>query len=474
MELDILIHDATVVTMDERRRVLRNASVGIDQRRIRVICPADKAKDFTAKKTLGGAGRLVIPGLIDTHAHAGHGLTKTLGTGGIGMSGDWDDFMEAIYFRGTTTKFWKAEARLSGLERLKFGVTTGMSMLGSYPRYDDLVYAQAHIDGMVDVGVRDILGIGPPNPPFPKKFVDWNGTVRGPEKVLSHAESFAMTREAVKRFHGRHRGLTLCYPTPSGVGYREGLTTEELVQQNAAMKTISEEFGVPVHGHAYQGDILYAYKHFDILGPNLSLAHVTGISDEEIRILADTGTHVLSGPMTNAYINARCPVVELLNKGVNVAFCTDASAPNRSYDLLEKLRIGLWLHRSHFNDADVLTAGKALEMITIDAARALGLDAELGSLEEGKIADVVLIDAVKPHLYPLWQEPLRIVYQASGHDVDTVIVDGRIVMENRIAQTVDEVAILADAQKEAEKMLDRTGFHKSAELPARFWKSTHY
>ena len=240
------------------------------------------------------------------------------------------------------------------------------------------------------------------------------------------------------------------------------------------MGAVANEFDVPVHGHAYKGDILYAFKHFDILGPNLSLAHVTGISDEEIRILADTGTHVLSGPMTNAYINARCPVVELLDCGVNVAFCTDASAPNRSYDLLEKLRIGLWLHRSHFKDADVLTAGKALEMITIDAARALGLDSELGSLEEGKKADVVLINAQKPHLYPLWQEPLRLVYQASGHDVETVIVDGQIVLENRTVQAVDEAAVLAEAQLEAEKMLDRTGFQKSVELPERFWKRTHY
>jgi len=474
MKLDILIHDATIVTMDERRRVLRHASIGIDQRCIRVVCSADEAGGFTAEKVLDGSGKLVIPGMIDSHAHAGHGLTKTLGTGGIGMSGNWDDFMESIYFRGTTVDFWKAEARLSGLERLKFGVTTGMSMLGSYPRYDDLIYAQAHVEGMVDVGVRDILGIGPPNPPYPKRFVDWDGDTCSAEKILSHADAIARTKEAVERFHGGHRGLTLCYPTPSGVGYRAGLTREELVQQNAAMRAVADEFGVPVHGHAYKGDILYALKHFDILGPNLSLAHVTGITDEEIRILTDTGTHVLSGPMTNAYINARCPVVELLDRGVNVAFCTDASAPNRSYDLLEKLRIGLWLHRSHFKDADVLTAGKALEMITIDAARALGLDSELGSLEEGKKADVVLINAQKPHLYPLWQEPLRLVYQASGHDVETVIVDGRIVMENRKAQTVDEAAVLAEAQSEAEKMLDRTGFRKSAELPERFWKSTHY
>lgn len=474
MKFDILIHDATVITMDERRRVLHHASIGIDQGQICIICSADEAKDFTAKKILDGSERLVMPGIIDSHAHAGHGLTKTLGTGGIGMSGSWDDFMETIYFRGTTTDFWKAEAQLSGLERLKFGVTTGMSMLGSYPRYDDLSYAQAHVEGMVAIGVRDILGIGPPNPPFPKRFVDWHGDSRGPEKVLSHADSFAKTREAVICFHDSNGGLTLCYPTPSGVGYREGLSRDELIQQNAAMKAIADEFSVPIHGHAYQGDILYAYNNFDILGPNLSLAHVTGISDEEIRILADTGTHVLSGPMTNAYIKNRCPVVELLDSGVNVAFCTDASAPNRTYDLLEKLRIGLWLHRSHFKDADVLTAGKALEMITIDAAKALGLDSELGSLEVGKKADVVLLNTQKPHLFPLWQEPLRLVYQASGHDVDTVIVNGQLLMENRSVSTVDEKTILAAAQREAEKMLDRTGFQESSGMPKRFWKSTRY
>jgi 5-methylthioadenosine/S-adenosylhomocysteine deaminase len=474
MQFDILINDTTVITLDEERRLLRHQSIGIERNRIRMICPANEAAEVSAKKVMDGSKSLAIPGIIDAHAHAGHGLTKTLGTGGIGMPCPWDDFMEMIYFRGTTKDFWHAEARLSGVERLKFGVTTGMSMLGSYPRYDDLMYAQAHVDGMAEVGVRDILGIGPPNPPFPKHFIDWDGESRGPEKVLSHADSFTKTREAVRRFHDINGGLTLCYPTPSGVGYREGLSHEDLVKQNVEMKAIANEFDVPIHGHAYQGDILYSFKNFDILGPHLSLAHVTGISDEEIAILADTGTHVLSGPMTNAYINNRCPVVELLERGVNVAFCTDASAPNRTYDLLEKLRIGLWLHRSYFNDANVLTAGKALEMITIDAAKALRLDRDLGSLEVGKKADVVLVNTQKPHLYPLWQEPLRLVYQASGHDVDSVIVDGRLLMENRKVFSVNEVEILANAQREAEKMLSRTGFQDSAGMPERFWKSIRY
>ena len=473
MEFDLLIRDVTIVTMDERRRVLKHSSIGIRKGIIDWVGAASEAETQSGP-IMDGRGFLAMPGLIDTHAHAGHGLTKTLGTGGTGMSTNWDDFMEAIYFRGTTPDFWHAEARLSGLERLKFGVTTGMSMLGSYPRYDDLDYAAAHVEGMADIGVRDILGIGPPNPPYPKRFVDWEGGRPGPVKVRSHESSFSQTREAVKRFNGANQGVTLCYPTPSGVGFREGLSRDELVRQNAAMKSISEEFGVPVHGHAYSGDILYAKRYFDILGPKLSLAHVTGISREEVKILADTGTHVASGPMTNAYINARCPVVELLESGANVTFCTDASAPNRSYDLLEKLRIGLWLHRSHFKDPDILTAGKALEMVTIDAARAMGLDRVIGSVEPGKKADIILIDIEKPHLYPWWQEPLRLVYQASGHDVDTVIVDGRVVMEGRKALTVDEKTVLEIAQSEAMKMLERTGLKDSAALPERFWGAIHY
>ena len=474
MSFDILIHDTTIVTMDADRRLLHSASIGITGQDITFVGPASEVAQATAARIIPGADRLAMPGLIDAHAHAGHGLTKTLAEGGIGLTTGWDEFMETIYFRGTTLDFWKTEARLTGLERLKFGVTTGLNMLGSYPRYDDLAYAQAHVDGMAEVGVRDILGIGPPNPPYPKRFLSLEETAAPRERVLSHEDAFAQTRAAVQRFNNTRGGLTFCYPTPSGVGYREGLSREELVRQNAAMKAIADEFGTPVHGHAYQGDVRYAYEHFDILGPNLSLAHVTGIGEEEIRILADTGTHVCSGPHTHAFIRSRCPVVELLDRGVNVAFCSDASAPDRTYDLFEKMRIGLLLHRSHFRDPAVLPAGKALEMVTVDAARALGLERMLGSVAAGKKADLILINTRQPHLYPIWQEPLRLVYQVSGHDVDTVIVNGRVLMEHRRVLTVDEGAVLREAQAEAMKMLERTQLQPSASLPERFWGCTHY
>jgi len=476
----IRIQNATVITMDSQRRILRKAVIDIKGNRIDFVGTADElsaeaGSDRAADRVIDAAGMVVLPGLIDTHAHAGHGLTKTLGEGGAGMDYSWDQFMERIYFRGSTPRFWEVEARLSGLEKLRFGVTTGMSMMGSYPRYDDAAYWQAHVDGMSAVGIRDILGVGTPNPPFPKTFREWKSDGSYREHTMSHRDSFAKTREAVAAFNGLNDGLTMAYPTPSGVGRRDPLTVEEQIAQNRAMKDIADEFGVPVHAHSYGGDIQFAHKHFPfMLGPHLSLAHCTGIDEEEVRILAETGTSVCSGPSTGSYIKARCPVVELIDAGCTVSFCTDASAPDRTYDLFEKLRIGARLHRVHFHDGGVLPAGKLLEMVTVDAARCLGLEDELGSIEAGKRADIIMIDMRKPHLVPVWHEPMRMVYQASGHDVDTVIVDGRVLMERRTVDHMDESRVLEDAAEEAWLALERLGFEAAAELPENMWGVTHY
>ena len=476
---DLIIRNATVITMDQQRRILHDAVLLIRGKYIDFIgsgaAAAARLQNSQAEKIIDARHKVVLPGLIDTHAHAGHGLTKTLGEGGGAMGLEWDEFMERIYFRGSTPDFWHAEALLSGLEKLRFGVTTGMSMLGSYPRYDDEECWAAHVDGMAETGIRDILGVGTPNPPFPKTFRKWKGDETYNEYTLSHSDSFERTRRAVSLHRSANDGLSLCYPTPSGVGRRDPLSVDQQIAQNRAMKDISEEFDVPVHSHSYGGDIEFAYQHFPfMLGPRLSLAHCTGINAEEVKILADTGTAVCSGPSTGSYIKARCPVVELIDAGCNVSFCTDASAPDRTYDLFEKLRIGARLHRVHFHDSGILPAGKLLEMVTVDAARAMGLEDRLGSIEAGKLADVILVDMHKPHLYPVWHEPLRMVYQASGHDVDTVIVNGNILMEERRVTALDEDKILSRAADEAWLALKRLGFERATELPHNLWGTTHY
>lgn len=474
-----IIKNCTILTMDPSNRIIPNGCVQIDNSCISYV---GEEASYMARSEAGGAGQIIdgrggvlLPGLIDSHAHAGHGLTKTLGEGGVGMSQGWDAHMEQLYFQGTTPEFWRAEAYLAGLEKLKSGITLGLSMFGSYPRFDDPENWAAHVEAMEEVGIRDILGIGPPNPPYPKTFRKWkkNGTYR--EYALTHGDALQKTREAVAQYHAGAGGRVLCYPTPSGIGKREGLSLEEHILQNKEMLKISEDYGAPIHAHSYGGDISFTYRHSPfILRKGISLAHCTGISAEEVQILAQRGVAVCSGPCTTAYILNRCPVIELLEAGCTVAFCSDASAPDRTFDLFEKMRVGIRLQRVHFRDPAILPAGKALEMVTIDAARALGVDHLVGSIEVGKKADLVLLDMHKPHLYPLWQEPLRVVYQAYPQDVDTVIVDGRVLMKNRKVLHLDEEKILRQSQEEGWKALKRVGLEKMASLPETLWQTTHY
>jgi cytosine/adenosine deaminase-related metal-dependent hydrolase len=131
-------------------------------------------------------------------------------------------------------------------------------------------------------------------------------------------------------------------------------------------------------------------------------------------------------------------------------------------------------HKTYYHDPSYLPPGKVLEMVTIDAARGLGLEKELGSLEIGKKADIILVDMFKPHLYPLNMPVFRTVYFANGSDVDTVIVNGQVLMENRIVKTVNEDEILEMAHRETEAMLDRTQLRDLLHTPERFWSHSRY
>jgi len=131
-------------------------------------------------------------------------------------------------------------------------------------------------------------------------------------------------------------------------------------------------------------------------------------------------------------------------------------------------------HRTYYRDPNVLPPGKALEMATIDAARCLGLEREIGSLEAGKKADIILVNMAQPHLMPLNMPAYRIAYFAQGSDVHTVIVDGRIVMENRRALTVDEDTVLDLAQQSADRVIHRAGLEPLLAVPERFWGYSRY
>ena len=173
-------------------------------------------------------------------------------------------------------------------------------------------------------------------------------------------------------------------------------------------------------------------------------------------------------------IRGRCPVPELIDAGVTVALGSDGTAPDRSYDMFRHMFQCMHYHRRHFRDAGVLPHGKVLEMVTIDAARALGLEHEIGSLEAGKKADIILVDLFKPHMMPLNMPVYRVTSFASGSDVVTTIVNGQVLMEDGKVSRVDEAEVMERAQAATDLMLERTGLRHLLTPPDTLWKVAHY
>jgi 5-methylthioadenosine/S-adenosylhomocysteine deaminase len=471
---DILIKNGVVVTVDGSRRVFEDGAIAITGDRIVAVGPSDEiAAAHPAETVIDARHQIVMPGLVDGHAHAGHGLIKTMGGG---RSDLWYQACETVYTVASTPEFWHAEAKLAAVERLRFGVTTGVSLLGggdTIMRCDEPIYADAHMDGVVAVGTRSVVAVGSTRPPHPRTYARFENGV-AVERPVSFEEQRDTCEAVIRRWHGAHgqrTNVALITPTLRAE-HVDTLGEADLArarEQALVMQGIAKANGLVFTQDGHQrGSVAYA-KDIGILGPNALLSHATGLTDEEIRIVADTGTHIAHNPSAVASIMARCPAPELMMAGANVCLGSDATAPDRSADMFRHMQQCMHYHRTFFHDPSWLPPGRVLEMCTIDGARALGLDKEIGSLEIGKKADVVLLDLRRAHLYPANMPLFRLVYFANGNDVSTVIVDGRICLRDRVVLTVDEGAILDDAQRETEAMLDRTGYRDMLATPETFW-----
>jgi cytosine/adenosine deaminase-related metal-dependent hydrolase len=421
---------------------------------------------------------VVMPGLIDGHGHAGHGLLKTLGTG---PSGGWYPACETIYAEGSDEEFWHAEAMLTLLERLKFGTTTGVTFFGggdSIMRVDDPAYGARRCEAIEEIGIREFLAVGPRRGPFPSKFARWDGDTKH-DIETSFDQQMDTCQSLIDQWHGKANGrinLSLAFAVHKpGQGGLSPSELAEMREQASAVRDMSRRHGLlfTQDGHV-QGSVKFAHEELDILGPDALLSHSIGLTDEEIAICAETDTRISHNPSSNFSINARCPVPEFLDAGVTVTLGSDGTAPDRSYDMFRHMFHCMHYQRSHFHDANYIPPGKALEMVTIDSARALGMEDEIGSLESGKKADVILVDMRKPHLYPMNMPVHRITYFANGNDVDTVIVNGKILMRNRQVSHIDESEILDAAQRATDKALERTGLRHLLELPDGFWGQSRY
>ena len=461
---DILVRGGVLVTMDPARRVIEDGAVAIAGDRIVAVGPRAEveAAHPRAATVIEAKGRAILPGLIDGHAHAGHGLVKTMGGGD---SEAWSEACRIIYTTASPPSFWRAEARLAALERLRGGVTTGVSLLGggdSIMRVDDPAHGEAHAAGVGEVGIRAIIAVGPTRPPHPRLYATWDGAKR-----IDHHVSFERQAEVVgtliERLHEAQDGrLAIATLMPVYRETRHDPAEVALIErQGRIIRELGRKAGTLFHQDGHRnGSIAMAERLFGLNGPDAFYSHCTDLTEDDIESAARTGVSIVHNPTAIAQVRGHCPVPLLLQRGVTVMIGSDGTAPDRGTDMFRHMVMCARLHQRAARDERLMPPGKLLEMITIDAAKGLNMSASIGSLEPGKKADVITVDLSTPHAYPPNMPVHRLVFFAGAADVRDVIVDGRVLMRDRIVTTVDEAEVLAEAAAETEAMLDRSGLRR--------------
>lgn len=400
--VDVLIDQGIVLCMDSAHRIIDEGTVAVSGEKIVAVGPYKELHGcFSAKLTIDATGKLVMPGLIDTYGHGGHGFVKGLFHPDVG----WPT--NELYFHHTTEDWWYAEGLLSALERLQFGVTCGLTVVGGTPpRLDSPLFAHRQAQAILDVGIRGVVAVGPPDPLIPHLPVPWEATTwrngRATKRRFTYddalSNSVAFLDERCRQADRRVQGA-LAFPYLFGrqaahprfpFTYRAE-HVPVMREKAQEIRQLSQQYGVILHSHAFGGSVAFALQHFgsdltaSLLGSDVLLAHCNGLSEDEIAVLGEHHVGVSVVPFTHEnLLYGTCPVIELLEAGANVTISTDGTAPYSSYDLFKEIPRTTWAQWNRFGSQDVLPPGKALRMVTIDAARALGLDDEIGSLEPEK------------------------------------------------------------------------------------------
>lgn len=236
------------------------------------------------------------------------------------------------------------------------------------------------------------------------------------------------------------------------------------------MTSISKEKNIPITMHCAEvradRDFFHSQNHtpmsycqsVGLLGPQTVLVHMVHLDDSDVATLVETGTHVAHCPTSNAKLaSGICRLPSLLSSGVNVGLGTDGAPCNNTNDLLQEMKLAGIIHKAISYDPTIISAEQVLEMATINGAKALGLEKDIGSLEVGKKADFVVIDTRKVHLQPWFNPVSTVVYSVTGRDVEMVVVDGKEVVRGGKLTTMDEEEVWKEAKQRGRDVVSRAG-----------------
>ncbi|MGE0703471.1 MAG: amidohydrolase family protein [Vicinamibacterales bacterium] len=432
---DLAIVGAHIVTVDADNRVLHPGSVTVTRNRIGgVHAPGEPVPE--ARRVIDARGMMLLPGFINTHAHS------VL----CGLRGRTEDVAGEVSLHSHILPFRArmnperafALGRLGALEALRFGATTVVDLYW---------HADAIGEAFAEVGVRGVLGESISETDLLKVgHDDWGFDRKRGEETFRRAE------QVLAKWHGRHGGRFRGIVSP----HAPDDCSPELL---ADVKALARKYRVPITMHVSQSrsegrrlEKWYGKSSIPflaeqgLLGPELIASHCVFLDDEDVRLLAESGTWIAHLPMINAKRGYAAPTPSMLTAGARLTIGAD----NMTADMVMATRTAIIVARILAKSSTLLPPKQAIRLATIDGARALGLGEELGSIEPGKLADLVLVDLDKPHLHPLSDPLATFLHWGHASDVDTVIVDGEIVLRGGRALRVEQRQVLEAAQRAAE------------------------
>ena len=449
----ILVEHAVVVTMDAARRIFLDGSVLVDGERIvQVGRAADVRPPRPVTRVIDGRGRLVLPGLVDTHVHLSEHLSRGLMPDAVPVDRYVPDWYVPLYATITPEEEATA-AQLACLEMLRTGTTT---FCEAGTLFDLPAVAQA-VDA---VGLRAILG-------------RWTWDLAsGPGRLAqSTDETLRLTEEGLVDVKQCATARVSAWPLLIGFG-----TCSEALIRGA--HALAERHGTgwgmmqfASHPSRKTADTLplRALDDWGVLGPHTKLAHMVHVDGDDIALLARRDVKISHCPsaalkhVKGLFAHGR--FAEMLEAGITVSLGGDSANGSNHFDMLRLMYLAALVPKDAHLDPAVMPPERVLEMATLHGARALGLADEIGSLEAGKRADLAIFDLDLPEWRPLLDPVNTLVYSASGASVRTVMVDGRVLLDDRRVTMVDELELLARVERLARPYHARAGLVARPQWP---------
>ena len=446
-----LIRNAVVVTMNEQNDVIDNGSVVVDSNRISYVGPAEWTPPGPFDRTIDAGRMIAMPGMVNAHCHSPANLVRGM------MPSKPLEIWRAYYrasLRDMRDEDFYASALLGGMEMLQAGATTVLDhFFGN--QACPFMGAGAAILAMRDLGLRHVVALTLSDRNYEETIPLGESASHLSDEVKRMSASEAKATQAwldeceafIDTFHHPEK-LTVCCPGPSAVQR----CTDALLTGAAEL---AQKKNLPIHVHlaetkaqAVMGKQLYGtslLQHLASIGvlrPNLSLAHSIWIEPADIELFAKSGATPVHNPASNLRIGSGlAPVRQFFSAGVNVALGTDGSASNDGQNMFDALRLAALIHNQAGSDfSEWVTPVQALGMATRNGARAFGLEA--GVLAPGKLADLILLRRDTPAFTPLNDVMNQLVFCENGSGVDTVIVNGEVVVEGSRPTKVDEQEVL--------------------------------